>query len=113
MTTATAKLTGRITITPPLSQDELDRVPCFSYVRTAISAGSDDGMGYVEQQGDAIIPGPVAPLSTGAVARDIKDLIVLFPGHRFEGLLVREAAAKFGGAKSSITVLDDGRTVRF
>lgn len=110
---ATATLTGRITITPPLTHDEVRRLPDVAYVRVEISAGRSDGLGSFERQGDAIVPGFRYPLATGGVAREVKDLIAAFPGHRFEGSLVREAAERFGSAKSRIAVLDDGRTVQY
>lgn len=110
---ATAKLTGRIIITPALNHEEMNRLAASRYIAVEITDGPGDGMGHVEQRGVAIVPGPVEPLSTGGVARDIKDLIDAFPGHCFEGALVREAAERFGGAKSSVAVLDDGRTVQY
>ena len=106
-----ATLAGRITITPVLDREEMRRLPSSYYIRVAIADGPSDGMGLHENLGVAIVPGPVEPLATGGVARDIKDLIAAFPGHRFEGELVRTAGAKLGAGQRRIVA--DGETVRY
>lgn len=105
-TASMATLTGRIDILPRLTAADMDGLPATSCVKVVVDFGNaTEGFGAV------IAPGDDPPLSTQSVAREIQELIDALPGHKFEGIMSRQAGARFGGAFSTITA--SGRTVRF
>lgn len=105
-TASTATLTGRIDILPRLTPADLDALPAAVCVKVVTEFGN-----AVEGFGAVITPSGRPPLSTQEVAREIQALIDALPGHEFEGVMSRQAGARFGGAFSTIGAL--GRTVKF
>lgn len=101
-----AILAGRVDITTRVSAAELEGLPQTSYVEVVTEHGSSE-QGF----GAAIVPGEQPPLSTESVAREMRELVAALPNHEFEGVLRRQAPARFGGAFSRINAY--GRTVRF
>lgn len=101
-----AILVGRINVTGRVSAVALENLPPTDYVEVVAEYGHDD-VGF----GVAILPGEAPPLSTAAVADQVRVLIEALPGHEFEGVLTRQAPARRGGAFSRICAL--GRTVGY